>query len=471
MGGSVLFEVALQARLDLIRPSRAQVDQIAAEGQLHLTPRIAELVARLLELGKRVCLVSGGFRQMIAPVAARLGIDAGCVFANQLLFDDAGAYAGFDATEFTSRSGGKGRAIEHIKNAFGCARVVMIGDGATDLEARPPADIFIGFGGVVEREAVRLGADWFVRSFDELIQELSAEARPAGYTAAVPANSGKLGIGSISLGAHDAHSCCAVDAESWLVRACGYAEHKVKQASLPSLCALAGADLFASERKIVDIGQRLNLPHPPFLPECERLGLPQPPVFVVNILLPAYEPANPLWGTAVSDGRGHALVLYFTLCEQALKEWQTPDSDVAAINLLRRFVAAELDDDRVHERLKAIARVQNVAECGFGRIATALVNEYNGTPFLSRPQHRFFRGASYFEMDIDVHSFSYAARSGLHEIHDRIASIVFELAIVIEGHADDELPEAILGCARLSRLDLERAVALPAELSGDGASA
>jgi phosphoserine phosphatase len=206
MGGSVLFEVALQARLDLIRPSRAQVDQIAVEGQLHLTPRIDELVARLLELGKRVCLVSGGFRQMIAPVAARLGIDSSCVFANQLLFDNDGAYAGFDATEFTSRSGGKGRAIEHIQKAFGCARVVMIGDGATDLEARPPADIFIGFGGIVEREAVRLGADWFVRSFDDLIHELS-EARSVGYTAA-SVDDLKLGI---LHGVGSSHSCRAVD--------------------------------------------------------------------------------------------------------------------------------------------------------------------------------------------------------------------------------------------------------------------
>ena len=44
----------------------------------------------------------------------------------------------------------------------------MVGDGATDIEARPPADLAIGFGGVVEREKVRAGADWFVRSFGEL---------------------------------------------------------------------------------------------------------------------------------------------------------------------------------------------------------------------------------------------------------------------------------------------------------------
>lgn len=49
----------------------------------------------------------------------------------------------------------------------------MIGDGATDAEARPPADVFIGFGGNQVRDAVRKLADWFVFGFLELINELN----------------------------------------------------------------------------------------------------------------------------------------------------------------------------------------------------------------------------------------------------------------------------------------------------------
>jgi phosphoserine phosphatase len=50
----------------------------------------------------------------------------------------------------------------------------MVGDGATDLEARPPADGFIGYGGIVVREKVKAGADWFVTDFAELITALDA---------------------------------------------------------------------------------------------------------------------------------------------------------------------------------------------------------------------------------------------------------------------------------------------------------
>lgn len=54
-------------------------------------------------------------------------------------------------------------------------QVVMVGDGATDMQAKPPADAFIGYGGVVVRPAVHKGADWFVTHFDEVLGELGAK--------------------------------------------------------------------------------------------------------------------------------------------------------------------------------------------------------------------------------------------------------------------------------------------------------
>ena len=73
---------------------------------------------------------------------------------------------GFDSTEFTCKDGGKPAAINDIKLVHGFSPIVMIGDGVTDMQAKPPADAFIGFGGVAEREAVKNGADWFVTSYE-----------------------------------------------------------------------------------------------------------------------------------------------------------------------------------------------------------------------------------------------------------------------------------------------------------------
>lgn len=50
-----------------------------------------------------------------------------------------GDYAGFDETQLTAESGGKGKVIGLLKEKYGFYNVVMIGDGATDMEACPPA--------------------------------------------------------------------------------------------------------------------------------------------------------------------------------------------------------------------------------------------------------------------------------------------------------------------------------------------
>ena len=42
--------------------------------------------------------------------------------------------------------------------------VVMMGDGVSDLEAKGEVDLFIGFGGVVAREPVKVGADAWITS-------------------------------------------------------------------------------------------------------------------------------------------------------------------------------------------------------------------------------------------------------------------------------------------------------------------
>eukprot|EP01062_Namystynia_karyoxenos_P018195 TRINITY_DN16763_c0_g1_i1.p1 TRINITY_DN16763_c0_g1~~TRINITY_DN16763_c0_g1_i1.p1 ORF type:complete len:234 (+),score=78.40 TRINITY_DN16763_c0_g1_i1:82-783(+) len=180
MGGSMTFQEALTARLEIMKPTRQQLDRLIAQrppAQL-LTPGVAELIRTLRARGTAVYLISGGFTQMIHPVAAHLGLPRDHVIANTILFSPDGAYAGFDQSAPTSRSGGKPKAIAELKRRFGYHTIAMIGDGATDLEARceGAADLMIGFGGIQVREKVKQGADWFVTSFDPLISALRPQA-------------------------------------------------------------------------------------------------------------------------------------------------------------------------------------------------------------------------------------------------------------------------------------------------------
>ncbi|KAL3817247.1 hypothetical protein ACHAXA_009534 [Cyclostephanos tholiformis] len=176
MGGDVKFEDALRARLDIIRPSRSDIVRCLDDHPLRLTPGVSDLISALHERGTHVYLVSGGFRLMIEPIAKILGVTNDRIYANTILFDGCGMYAGFDATEPTSADGGKPRALNDIKARYGYETMIMVGDGATDAQAKPPADAFIGFGGVITREAVRERACWFVRDFDAMIDIISLPA-------------------------------------------------------------------------------------------------------------------------------------------------------------------------------------------------------------------------------------------------------------------------------------------------------
>jgi len=168
MEGSTKFQDALKARLELMEPSEQQILNCLKDRPLVLSPGVESLVEALHEAGIDVYLVSGGFRIMIEPVAEDLSIAKTNIYANNIMFDADGNYTGFDADEPTSADMGKPKAVQMIKDENGYKTMIMVGDGATDAQAKPPADAFIGFGGVVTREAVKEKACWFVTDFSDM---------------------------------------------------------------------------------------------------------------------------------------------------------------------------------------------------------------------------------------------------------------------------------------------------------------
>ncbi|XP_072750118.1 phosphoserine phosphatase isoform X2 [Anoplolepis gracilipes] len=172
MQGDMTFQQSLSMRLQIINPSLTQVKEFLDTHKSKLTNGIKELISDLQTRGKDVFLISGGFHCLILPVATKLKIPSENIYANRLKFYFTGEYAGFDENQPTSRSGGKAEVIQHLKETRGYKTVVHIGDGSTDLEASPPADAFIGFGGNVIRESVKSHAEWFVINFDDLRRSL-----------------------------------------------------------------------------------------------------------------------------------------------------------------------------------------------------------------------------------------------------------------------------------------------------------
>jgi phosphoserine phosphatase len=175
MNGNVSFQDALTTRLNIIHPSKQDVKHFLSSHPFQLTEGIEKLISLLHHQGKIVYLLSGGFRQMIEPVAIKLMIPSYRVYANTLLFhnDEIGSFKGFDPSEPTSRDGGKGAVLQMLIANHGYRNVVMVGDGVTDLHAKPPAHLFIGFGGVTVRPVVQEKADLFIKDFNDIIQILN----------------------------------------------------------------------------------------------------------------------------------------------------------------------------------------------------------------------------------------------------------------------------------------------------------
>jgi phosphoserine phosphatase len=168
MEGGMAFQEALSARLELLQPSKQSILNCLQDQPLVLTDGVQELMEALQRKKVDIWLVSGGFRIMIEPIAHKLEIPVENIVANTLLFSGDGSYTGFDATEPTSADMGKPKALAKIQAAKGYQTMVMVGDGATDAQAKPPAAAFIGFGGIVERAAVKAKADWFVTDFRDM---------------------------------------------------------------------------------------------------------------------------------------------------------------------------------------------------------------------------------------------------------------------------------------------------------------
>jgi phosphoserine phosphatase len=142
MAGQLDFSEALLGRLALLAGlPAAELDALAAE--LVLTPGARTLVRTLRRLGYVTAVVSGGFTQVIEPIAAELGIDY--VAANRLEVVD-GRLTGRLVGPVVDRAG-KAAALRRFAALAGVpmSQTVAVGDGANDLDMLEAAGLGIAF--------------------------------------------------------------------------------------------------------------------------------------------------------------------------------------------------------------------------------------------------------------------------------------------------------------------------------------
>ena len=172
MNGAVPLEEVYARRLSLIRPARQDVDALAQRYRESLVEGAATTIDALQRAGAIVHLVTAGIEQAILPLAETLGVHN--VHAVRLRFAGDGAYEDFDRRSPLTRAGGKATIVRDVR-ASTKARAAFVGDGASDLEAKPAVDFFVGFGGVRERGVVRENADAYAMTMEEVRGMLNVE--------------------------------------------------------------------------------------------------------------------------------------------------------------------------------------------------------------------------------------------------------------------------------------------------------
>jgi phosphoserine phosphatase len=157
--GKLPFESVLKLRLDIIKPSREDIFKLGKEYIKNCLPYTKQAIALLRCCHKNVFIVSGGYRPAVNQLAQWLGVLKKNVYAIDIFFNPNGTYAGVDTDNPLARQNGK-KII--IKNITANHSSMLIGDGATDLEAREVVDLFVGFGGVKRRPLVVEKSDVFI---------------------------------------------------------------------------------------------------------------------------------------------------------------------------------------------------------------------------------------------------------------------------------------------------------------------
>jgi phosphoserine phosphatase len=176
MDGKIPLEEVYAKRLELLRPTRAELNEVGRIYRRNLIPQAAEVVAALQQAGVEVFIVSGGLKAAVQDLAELLRVPAANVQAVAVKMDELQGtwwdytrhvYAGNpDETYFAfaptplAESNGKSAVVKSLTGDG--KRVMMVGDGSTDLVTKDVVKLFVGFGGGERRPAVVDGSQVFV---------------------------------------------------------------------------------------------------------------------------------------------------------------------------------------------------------------------------------------------------------------------------------------------------------------------
>ncbi|MDR2526581.1 MAG: HAD-IB family phosphatase [Rickettsiales bacterium] len=162
MNGIISVKESLEFRFKIATPNKEQIKEVVNSAKI--VYGMQALIKDLLK-ESNVYIVSGGFKEMIIPVAEILGISSNNVYANEFIYNKDNVISVKESV--LTEQQGKAKIIKSLNIK---TKKIMVGDGWTDLETYlyGAVDEFIAFFGVVKREKVDKEAKLKANNVDEL---------------------------------------------------------------------------------------------------------------------------------------------------------------------------------------------------------------------------------------------------------------------------------------------------------------
>jgi phosphoserine phosphatase len=142
MNGLLDFEASLRSRVSALR-GLVLSDLDTVRAKVRITPGVPEMIAAVHKAGGAVGVVSGGFHEVIDPIASELGLDY--CRANRFEFGDGIHLTGLSGPIIDAKA--KAETLREWAIDFGVplSQTVAVGDGANDLKMMSICGLSVGF--------------------------------------------------------------------------------------------------------------------------------------------------------------------------------------------------------------------------------------------------------------------------------------------------------------------------------------
>ncbi|HET7307168.1 MAG TPA: phosphoglycerate dehydrogenase [Gammaproteobacteria bacterium] len=166
MNGELPFRAALEQRLGIINARRDQLPAVIERLKNNISGSFLRNRSFLKKHAERVFIISSGFREIVEPVVATLGIRADHVYANTFAFDAAGNVTGFDKANPLTADDGKATVAGSLDID---GELIAVGDGWGDFQMAGAAARFYAFTENVSHPRVVEAAERVAPNFDEVL--------------------------------------------------------------------------------------------------------------------------------------------------------------------------------------------------------------------------------------------------------------------------------------------------------------